>query len=756
MRLTVLVGLNFLCFAHAAVHVVSPSGRFPTDQFCKDWLQSTNLSTTLSSLSAGDIVYLCDGEYYTGYFKISEDNCTISSYPCDQVNAGIKPILTLSNMFRGTFSVDPISRRWIYDISSYQQDLVGQAVIEGLWIGGVRYYPARYPNLIDPYNPVGKNTSEFIYSVGQGAGMVYNQEILEPINLKNMDSTYWVGSTLRFRETDWGYAKPKTILGVKNGQLNLSTKFTNFQTISGGGFFIESNQIGELDAPGEFVFDPVTFKLFVLPMDGHFPSSPMVFLAQPTSASSRKEAILTITGKFCVVDSLSFRYGFVGIDGLISLTATNVDIRDMLNIGVQGNLHLVGSYLSDIGSAGAFLLKGGLISLVRSCTIRNVGLWAGYHFQPAGVKCLARCHVEKCTFDGMGYAAIDPDSDFSVIADNVIKNVMLGLSDGGAIYFRRMRGLIIARNTIINIVGNTISGAAGRRDVITSGVYLDVLAHNATIVGNTIITNYSAKADLRQSCIKVNNGNITIADNVCVGGKVDVAMNSEAVIKGLVIDRNVFKPTPGTPGQKFPILIRYLNPNLSPPYLPTNATFKSIAYNTFCRTAIEADGAQSAAWNPIFIGKTPVFDRNNIGIGSFVDVSTNRQDSSGKCVFDPLNLEIHPLATDQAAMATDEDALLLAAPALSAATLRQPHRREHRSPGTAAVPDKNSVYVLEAQIMAALWFGLVLISGAAARSIRAWMRSRTLSCSESRNKPLEMPGIRHPPTLGRAAGDYTD
>ena len=55
------------------------------------------------------------------------------------------------------------------------------------------------------------------------------------------------------------------------------------------------------------------------------------------------------------------------------------------------------------------------------------------------------------------------------------------------------------------------------------------------------------------------------ADNVCVGGKVDVAMNSEAVIKGLVIDRNVFRPTPGTPGQKFPILIRYLNPNLPPP-----------------------------------------------------------------------------------------------------------------------------------------------------------------------------------------------
>ena len=42
-----------------------------------------------------------------------------------------------------------------------------------------------------------------------------------------------------------------------------------------------------------------------------------------------------------------------------------------------------------------------------------------------------------------------------------------------------------------------------------------------------------------------------------------------------------------------------------------------------------------------------MFDRNNIGIDSFVDVSTNGQDSSGKCVFDPINLEIHPLATDQ-------------------------------------------------------------------------------------------------------------
>ena len=635
LGLGVLFGISLWPLCYSAVHVVSPLGQFPMDPTTQTWHQSKDLAATLSAVKKDDIIYLCEGEEFVGPFLIAKPNTTITSYPCTQGNAGIKPLLTVSRLFQGSPTIDPVSKQWAYDLSGYKQYFDDSLTIAALWINGTRYYPARFPNLLDPANPVGRSTAEFIYPEPWNPSSSYKLvDSLKPsTTLKNLKSDdYWVGATLRIRETDWGYTS-RTVAAVQGGKLIMSANFSNSNTISGGGFFIEHNRPTEMDAPGEFYFDNVAYKLYVIPMSGHQPSAEMRFLPQDATliaAGGGKGAVFAITGNKCVVDGLAFRFGFVGIDAPYALQVVKIEVRDMVSLGVDGNMRIVSSTFSDIGAIGANLMPGEIDLLVQSSRFENVALWAGYYAQPTGIMCFAQCTVQGSTFDSMGYAAIYPNKPYSVITTNEIKNVMLGLSDGGAIYYGSVSGNIFIGNTVVNIVGNTISGSSAHRDIISTGFYLDTYAYNATIVGNTIVTNYCATPDLRQSCIKLDNGDTTITDNVCVGGKFDISLTDGAIVSALVIDRNVFTPTPGTPGQTVPLLIRFDASDLRAPYLPTRETFKSVAENTFCTTA---PGTSTASWNPIFIGYTPVIPANDLGISNFVNVSSNRKDTSGHCPF---------------------------------------------------------------------------------------------------------------------------
>ena len=625
-----LATLSLLSLCSAKIYVVSPSGSFPTGQ--PTWIQSTSLTAVLAETKEGDTVYVCDGEVFSGGpFSVTKKTTTLESYPCNPANAGTMPLLTVSTTYSGTPTVSATSGQWTYDLSSYSAEFDSPATLNAVWINGVRYHPARYPNVIDPTKMQGASTSEFIYSLPWTAASYAQVTTLKPATaLKDMNTNYWVGSTLRIRETDWGYASPRTVVSVANGELTMSSAFSNPNQISASGFFIESSTIGELDSPGEYFFDPVALKLYVVPISGHVPSDQMVFLPQQAamfSASNTDGAVLAVTGSKSVVSGLAFRYGYCGVQSAGQTTLSNINVRDMINLGVDGNVQLTNSYISDVINAGVNLMPGGVQLLVQGTTLNNIGVWAGYVNQPAGVMCFDTCFVEGNTFTNVGYAAVYPNKPYSVVTGNSITNAMVALADGGAIYYGSVSGNIFKDNTITTIVGNTISGASTHRDIISSGFYLDTSAYNATISGNTIITNYGATPDLRQSCIKIDNSNV-VTNNICVGGKIDVVLGTGAVMTNVVIDDNVIMPTPGTPGQTTQIIVRFSTPNLAAPYLPTKSTFLSISGNSFCLTE---PSLSSASWNPIYVGNPPVATATDLGISNYINVANNQKDTSGKC-----------------------------------------------------------------------------------------------------------------------------
>ena len=624
-----LLSLLAICVS-TKIYVVSPLGQFPTNGTAASWIRSTDLGKTLSGLARGDTVNLCEGEEFVGQFLIMQSFVTVQSYPCTQNKAGIKPLITMAIAYQGSPSVDASTKRWVYDLSSYKQLFGLQPDMWALWIAGKRYYPARFPNLLDPSNPVGQSRAEFIFGVPTSLAVSRINSVEPSGGLRNLSGGYWVGATLRIRETTWGYTT-RTVTAVHDGRLVMDSNFTNPSTLSGAGFFIEHNRPDELDAPGEFYFDKSAFKLYVLLMPGHQSDSRMRFF--PSNASSpdaqHKGAALVIGGTKVTVRGLAVRYAYSGVMTVTKVDVTDFDVSDMLNMGVVGYVNLIRCALADIGYIAAQIYSNADVPrpLVLASSFRRVALWAGYTAQPVSLFCNAPCVVRDSIFDGALYAAAAVTSGCH-LANNTIANTMLGLSDGAAIIAGTFRsGITVEGNTIAGIAGNLQSVPPGTIK-ITSAFTWGAGSANVTVRNNTILTGYVAPS-FAQSCFNFGNGRDTlIADNVCVGGRVDMGLaDGFANYSGLVIDRNVFMPTPGTRGPDIQLQLRYRSGIRS---RPGPGIFRSVAGNLFCK---DDPAASPAAWSPMYMGTFTPDGKfvNDLGVANYVDVSTDAKDTSGAC-----------------------------------------------------------------------------------------------------------------------------
>jgi hypothetical protein len=124
---------------------------------------------------------------------------SVQSYNCTKVKAGIKPVLTMSHKYAGVPFVDTSTQRWVYDLSSYNQYFGQPPDLWALWIAGKRYYPARFPNLLDPSNPTGQSRAEFLFEQPTTLPIPRIDSVAPSGGLKNLSGSYWVGATLRIR-----------------------------------------------------------------------------------------------------------------------------------------------------------------------------------------------------------------------------------------------------------------------------------------------------------------------------------------------------------------------------------------------------------------------------------------------------------------------------------------------------------------------------------------------------------------------------
>ena len=98
--------------------------------------------------------------------------------------------------------------------------------------------------------------------------------------------------------------------------------------------------------------------------------------------------------------------------------------------------------------------------------------------------------VARNVIEDTGYAGIRLDGQNSIAECNIIKNIMLHMSDGGALYcWGQNAGYtfnnILRNNIISNAVGN--SEATPHKAPFVCGIYIDNKSHHITIEDNVVV-----------------------------------------------------------------------------------------------------------------------------------------------------------------------------------------------------------------------------------------------------------------------------
>ena len=538
--------------------------------------------------------------------------------------------------------------------------------------------------MVDPTNPtsgVGLDSREFNFlnphstptdtKIGYEPVFSYVQPM--PIgSLKRLSSNYWVNAVLRIRTDNWSYAsRVVTSVNATSGKLNMNANaaYSVGGNSGSSGFYIEHNRLEEVDSPGEYYYDNTTCKLYVAPMPGHSPSDTMRFFpvnsALPTDNWIRGYT-LVIRASPIAIDGLAVRYGFNGI--MVSaptlVDITNFDVRDVLNIGLDGGANLIGCSFSDVGNIAAQLSAAGH-PRVESTSFQNTGMrdsgfmpcapasYAGCKYgSTASLRCLGRCAVSESSFLNNRFATVWASGSLALRNSSLVGN-MMGQNDGAAVMFGP--GSAMDGNLIVGIRGNKVSSPS--LPVITTA-FMGPLV-NVTIADNVIRTGYVDPTLISLTCFRffalAGSAlvlNTSIVGNVCEGGRFDMEVDNTASISGFVLNRNTFSPTPGSPGPLYPVTFRFSVPAGPAAYAETfrakGIRVQSIAGNVFStnRTAgmpggISLPNVSAAAWQPFYFGPFPPSPspRSNQNISLLADVSSNcrlvfhgqHSDTAGAC-----------------------------------------------------------------------------------------------------------------------------
>ena len=422
-------------------------------------------------------------------------------------------------------------------------------VISAVFVGGYRYVQARSPNLVDLSHREGVNRSEFLFVNGTASS---NHTIVVP-SLISFPPDYFVNCTIRIRTTEWTY-ESRTIgqsyPSAEGGVLVLTSPVnyppTTVYEGNSAGLYLEagihsSSTTGRafLDSPGEWWADS-RGVLYLLPRDESEAAGLMAgtLIADVLMDDSPSGVTFSGLSQYSVslvhlnVTELG-KAGGVSVGA--SVNATRVDVTDVHITQALGNgfnvatstrantpsISLTHSSITDVDS-NCFVVSvmgedhpAETVVTAEYNTFSRCGMSAGLGVSgDGGAQGVEVEHtvLQHNVIDAIGYIGVRP-AYFSVIADNVVTNVMQSLNDGAALYVWGAPGVGVELrgNVLVNATGNVVSSPASY-GVLANSLYLDDGDWNTTMEGNVGIgaTGY---------CIFLHNTRTsTIRNNTCYDG----------------------------------------------------------------------------------------------------------------------------------------------------------------------------------------------------------------------------------------------
>lgn len=459
-RLILLLGLFVTHSLSAQTYYFANAGNDSNDGLSPEtaWQIVTNLNE--KSFSDGDSFLFKRGDTFRGAIKIlrSPTNLTFSTY-----GEGDRPVIVGSVAIQNwTPTMHPsLNSGLVYEANVaglLPQDSAGNILpIQYLFVNGSMMTIARYPNV---NSALDKNWLK----VSSNTGKDYFTD--PTLAAYGKPDNYWKGATLRIRNYSWtntvreitGYSAAAGRLAI-NG---LGTQLPEW------GYFIDG-KLEELDFTGEWYYDADSQKVYLYPPAGMNPNQALIEGAvyeTGLSIDNHKDN--------AVVENLQFRhfttqgmhvnssdnvrvqncYFLHNVKGITTWNTANLSINsNILDYQLHSSIGLQASVSQGFDVKGS-VVENNMITntaLYRAYGVRYDGVYQGNAIDVYGKAYTVRGnYIENVAENGIFLK----DGGYHLIENNVVKNALLILNDGGAISIGS-DGNTIRGNFLSGSVGNT-------------------------------------------------------------------------------------------------------------------------------------------------------------------------------------------------------------------------------------------------------------------------------------------------------------
>ena len=526
----------------------------------KAWKTLQKLNQSMSQIQPGDTIFFMRGSIFRESISFLLSGSAQKPIVLTAAGTGSMPVIN------GSVELT----EWNLEGSNVFSASVGN-LVKDLYLNNLRLTAARYPN-------------QGWLTADEGFGKNGFRD-----NDLNFSDHYWDGAIVRFRPHKWLY-ETRRVQSYAGRQIAFDTP-SQYDILTGSGYYLE-NHPAAMDTDFEWYYDAAQKKVFLRLPSGKQPSSYLI------EAAIRENGLATNWNlNYIQIRNLKFEKfygsGILGL-GLKNSIISGNEVR-LCNYGIliYGSeptaVEVSNNKVSDCTAQGISLIDA-LSSIVSSNVVYNTGIIPGYGISGdngargiyVGGISSRNCLVELNEVDSSGYSGITCMGEGHKVQYNILKNSMLTLSDGGALYTwgGYSKNLLFANNLISGVEGN--DAGSPFRGKMANAVYLDDFVSNITVRGN-LVEKYSDLGILLH-----NADYVTVEDNIVVGNTcLALLYDFEGETKRITSSGNEFF---GLHPEAFPLWIQSATANLQlsfhdnryiNPYNPVKVKFKDPTHDLF-------------------------------------------------------------------------------------------------------------------------------------------------------------------------------
>jgi parallel beta-helix repeat protein len=535
---------------HSTTYYISSSGNDANDGLSESFPWQTIDKINSFTFADNDTILFKRGEVFRGAIELSKSPTGIK---IRDYGTGDNPVISGSVEITGwtTSALGP---------NIYKADVSGLPLsadgIHHLWGDGQLMTIARYPNVDSPDKT---NWLQVDATAGKTGFTDPN------LATYGKPDDYWVDSTLRIRDYSWTYTVTKvTGYTASNGQIT-ADRLSN--QLPEWGYFLD-DKLEELDHPGEWYYDANTQTVYFYPKGGVDPNTSLIegsiydagisisngqnntLIENLTFRHFMQKGVHLGVSNDCIVRNNHFEHNVQGITtwNSANLSITSNTFDNQLNSAIGLN------------SADDFDVQN---SVAEKNTVTNTALYPLYGirydgvYQGIGISVFGQAYtVRQNTTENSSHAGIRiSGKGLHLIENNVVRNAMLLLNDGGATVISSDGNQIIG-NFFLDSVGNvdesngcahTNSLPCPHHHTYGMGIGANNTLKDNVIEGNTVANN--AHEGIRLNSFT----NTTVRNNIVYNNQknqiiVEDIYGSKISNNNVIEDNIIYPLSPEQPG----------------------------------------------------------------------------------------------------------------------------------------------------------------------------------------------------------------